>query len=367
MLTSGADPNLPPAVNDKLVMVRNNLKTLLAGLALPILSFPVGAHHSPAPYDLTQEVVYEGTVSELLWRNPHIVMVLETTNTEGQLYELEVEVVSVSEARALGLTREVISEGERLSLRAHPGRRTGSSVALGIHVTSSDGRIFPLRTDATLTLEPPAVPATSLEGHWAPTLDSYNDVFPTYFEPLELTEAGELAREAAQERSRAVGAEFGICEPLTLPLLSIFYTLRTIEIDEDEILINFQGNAGRWLAHTVYLGEDEHPADLEPTLMGHSIGHWEGDTLVIDTIGFSPHPQGGFGNTYGFISSSEKHLVERLTLAEDRLSLKYEVMMEDPVNMVNPVTFSATWRPRPDLEFEGVDCDPDLARRISVD
>jgi len=334
------------------------------------LSFPALGHHSPAPYDLTQEVIYEGTVSRLLWRNPHIVIVLETTNTEGELYDLEVEAVSVAAARALGLAREAISAGEEVILLAHPGKRGGANVALGIHVTTSDSRIYPLNLDSELALPAPALPALpamSLAGKWAPTLESYNEVFPRYFEPLELTEAGELAREEARERSRTVGAEFGICEPLTLPLISIFYNLRTIEINEDEILINFQGNAGRWLEHTVYLGEDEHPEDLEPTLMGHSIGHWEGDTLVIDTIGFSPHPQGGFGNQYGYISSAEKRLVERLTLAEDRLSLIYEIMMEDPVNMEEPVTFSATWLHRPDLEFDGVACDPDLARRLSVD
>lgn len=348
-------------------MMKKDFNTLFASLILFTSNIPAFAHHSPASYDMTQEVIYEGTVSQLLWRNPHIMMMLETTDADGKPIELEVEVVSVSEARALGLTSETISEGEKITLRAHPGRRSGANVARSILATTSDGRIYPLNFDAQLALEPQAVPAMSLQGNWAPTIESYNAVFSRYFQPLELTEAGELAREAAQVRSRAVGAGFGICEPLTLPLLSTFYTLRTIELSENEILINFQGNAGRWLAHTVYLGEDEHPTDLEPTLMGHSIGHWEGDTLVIDTIGFLPHPQGGFGNTYGFISSPEKRLVERLTLAEDRLSLNYEVMMEDPVNMVDPFTFSATWLHRPDLEFEGVACDPELARRISQD
>lgn len=32
----------------------------------------------------------------------------------------------------------------------------------------------------------------------------------------------------------------------------------------------------------------EHPSGIKPTRAGHSIGHWEGDTLVVDTVGFAP-------------------------------------------------------------------------------
>lgn len=56
-----------------------------------------------------------------------------------------------------------------------------------------------------------------------------------------------------------------------------------------------------------------HPTDVEPSLFGHSIGRWEGETLVIDTVAFEPNPWGLFARVPW---SAGKHTVERLTLIE---------------------------------------------------
>jgi hypothetical protein len=72
-------------------------------------------------------------------------------------------------------------------------------------------------------------------------------------------------------------------------------------------------------SRTVLLVVAEHPR-VTPSLQGSSIGRWDGDTLVIDTIGFTPHDEGaGFGVPGG----EAKHLVERLTLTSDRSRLAY--------------------------------------------
>ena len=80
------------------------------------------AHHSRANYDMTKEIVVEGTVAELAWKNPHISMTLETRSPGGEQSRLEIELSSVSEALALGLKREAIEPGARVVVRAHPGR-----------------------------------------------------------------------------------------------------------------------------------------------------------------------------------------------------------------------------------------------------
>jgi hypothetical protein len=105
-----------------------------------------------------------------------------------------------------------------------------------------------------------------------------------------------------------------------------------------------------------------HPADLKPSLHGHAIGRWEGDTLVIDTIGFEPNPSGLGMNVP---SSSGKHVVERLTLTPDKVRLRYEVTVEDPTYLTGPGTITQQWDHRPDLEFtqDTSGCDPDVARR----
>ena len=113
------------------------------------------------------------------------------------------------------------------------------------------------------------------------------------------------------------------------------------------------------LVRQVYTDGRPHDTSSAPTWMGDSIGRWEGETLVIDTVGFTPHRLG----VLLFPSGPNKHLVERLTLSEDRLRLEYTLMVEDPDVLAAPFSFTATWNHRPDLELSGVPCDPEVARR----
>ena len=71
---------------------------------------------------------------------------------------------------------------------------------------------------------------------------------------------------------------------------------------------------------------NEHPADLEPNYAGHSIGRWEGDVLVVDTIGFAP------GLIAGRVRNSDQlHVVERFQLDPESLELRRDYVAEDPV------------------------------------
>jgi carboxypeptidase family protein len=76
----------------------------------------------------------------------------------------------------------------------------------------------------------------------------------------------------------------------------------------------------------VYLDGRAHPKDLNPTWLGHSIGHWDKDTLVIDTVGFNDRSWidiGGHPHTEGM------HITERLHRA-DLGHLETEITIEDP-------------------------------------
>jgi hypothetical protein len=70
----------------------------------------------------------------------------------------------------------------------------------------------------------------------------------------------------------------------------------------------------------------EHPHNLKASRTGHSIGHWEGDTLVVDTVGFAP----GFLSTP--VHNSDKlHVVERFVLDPQKMALTRSYIAEDPV------------------------------------
>ncbi|HTI68030.1 MAG TPA: hypothetical protein VL460_10850 [Caulobacteraceae bacterium] len=82
----------------------------------------------------------------------------------------------------------------------------------------------------------------------------------------------------------------------------------------------------------IYTDGRKHPADLDPSFNGHSIGHWEGDTLVVDTVGMRGDTM--YQNT-GMPHSDALHVVERWRLvAPNRLEI--EVTMIDPKAFTKP-------------------------------
>jgi hypothetical protein len=91
----------------------------------------------------------------------------------------------------------------------------------------------------------------------------------------------------------------------------------------------------------IYYDGRPHPKDLEPSYLGHSIGHWEGDTLVFDTVGFNER---FWIDRQGTPHTDRLHLVERLTRT-DFNTIKYEVTIEDPG------AYTAPWKGGFDMRF----------------
>ena len=87
-----------------------------------------------------------------------------------------------------------------------------------------------------------------------------------------------------------------------------------------------------------------HTVDPDPTWLGEAIGTWEGDTLVIDTIGFNTRTE-----LSGFKHSEALHIVERFRKPTPE-ALEYEATLEDPEVFVRPWVVSRTFPLRPDLK-----------------
>jgi hypothetical protein len=85
----------------------------------------------------------------------------------------------------------------------------------------------------------------------------------------------------------------------------------------------------------VYIDGRKHPADVIPSYMGHSIGHWEGnDTLVVDTVGFN---DATWLDRIGHKHSDQLHVIERFKRL-DRDNLQIDISMEDPKAIAEPWT-----------------------------
>lgn len=76
-----------------------------------------------------------------------------------------------------------------------------------------------------------------------------------------------------------------------------------------------------------------HPADPDQTFQGHSIGHWEGDTLVVDSVGFAPDTQIAPGVGH----SDAMHIIERIRKVDPN-HLQIETTIVDPQVLAKPWT-----------------------------
>jgi hypothetical protein len=100
--------------------------------------------------------------------------------------------------------------------------------------------------------------------------------------------------------------------------------------------------------HVVFTDGRRHPDNLEPTWMGHSIGWYEGDTLIIDSLGFNGKT---WIDTIEHPSSDALHVVERLSFLDPN-HVGYEVAWEDPKTYTKPIKNSRVFsRMKPGQEL----------------
>ena len=109
----------------------------------------------------------------------------------------------------------------------------------------------------------------------------------------------------------------------------------------------FEGNIHSY--RQIFMDGREHPEDPDPTWYGHSIGHWEGDTLVIDTVGFTGVESFWF-DFEGHPHTLQLHTIERYTRTNFG-TLEKIITIIDPGAYAKPFTiqFDATLRPEWDL------------------
>ena len=130
------------------------------------------------------------------------------------------------------------------------------------------------------------------------------------------------------------------CMPVAGPnAYTVPYQFQLIQNKDYLIILHEYPNTHR----IVPLNGASHPVEPDPTWLGDSVGKWEGDTLVIDTIGFNTNTE-----LNGFKHSESLHIVERFSRPNFE-TLEYSATLEDPEVFVRPWTVTRTFPLRPDL------------------
>ncbi len=149
---------------------------------------------------------------------------------------------------------------------------------------------------------------------------------------------------------RAIDDPTAYCLPPGVPRVTSvgLFPMQIVQTPRTIVMMYEYLNAFRTIAI-----DAKHPDDLEPSFMGDSVGHWEGDTLVVDVTGFNDKTWLIGAGTF---HSEELHVTERYTRT-DFDTIRYEATMEDPKVLTKPWVFRTTIMRRDGTRLREYICD----------
>jgi len=160
-----------------------------------------------------------------------------------------------------------------------------------------------------------------LSGVWLPGFPSD----PGKPEPLPWASA--LIKQRAQDSSKDIPS--GHCLPLGVVMSTFLFPYQVVQTPKLLVMM-YEGEFPR----RIFLDGRAHPKDPNPSWLGHSIGHWEQDTLVVDSVGFNGKGWVGFT---GQPATEMLHIIERYR-RPDLGHLELEITVDDPGAYVKPWT-----------------------------
>ena len=142
----------------------------------------------------------------------------------------------------------------------------------------------------------------------------------------------------------------GYCMPPSGPrLMTTPFPMEIIQLPQQKrIVMIYEGGTHIW--RIIYMDGRPHPDgdQLNPSWLGHSVGHWEGDTLIVDVVGFN---EGGWIDMAGDPHTDRLHVIERYT-RKDLYTLHYEATIDDPGTYTEPWTigFDILWDDKGEIQ-----------------
>ena len=333
----------------------NRIARLALGCSVALaIAAPALAHHSAAAYDTQQKVTLKGTVKSYNFANPHVYLDMEVTKDDGTKMPVHVEAGAASVLNGLGFTKTSLKSGDIVTIVGNPSHTKGEAFILGLDLYKLDGTYLPLNIASRSIYDAKTTPpASSIAGTWFAPRQGFMG-FLGGGRRWSLTDKGKAAQASFDPKANIQKD----CIPIGEPALMFYPVANKIDVQKDKVIIHTD-----WMdsERTVYTDGRKHPAASQTFLHGHSVGHWEGKTLVVDTTNFKDHPM---GNSTSIPGSTQKHLTEKFTLSQDGKTLEYSGTLEDPVYLNAPVQFSGNWEYRPTMPFSNQKCDLRIARQF---
>jgi hypothetical protein len=342
--------------------MRNPISLPLTALGAMLLSAAppsVFAHHSFAPhFDASKPVEITGPITQFEQRNPHAYLHVAAVDENGRTREYVCESHGVTQLSRNGITPAMLSVGTTVTLTGSQARNDPYMCFFNT-VGFADGTVLDVNgTRTPRPVDDAPIRRDSLFGHWllAPANRSTSGPQPMID---FLTDAGERAVAAYDP---FVDDPTFRCDPVAIR--RVWFAPGTplaIERDGNRIILRHE-----WMdvERIVDLDRSDHPSDGPRTSLGHSIGHFEGDTLVIETANYSEgvlrqYVETPGQPTRGMLHSDAMTSVERVRFDPETNRLQVSIQYDDPVFYTRDFDpASAEYRPT-DLEIEPFNCRPE--------
>lgn len=345
-------------------MVRNALFTITALTALSAM--PAIAHHGFGLFQVDTVVKYEGTITGMDFVNPHSYLYFDRVDENGDTINMRCEMRAAILLRRSGWSKEMFEEGLPVSVEANP-HRDDPSACYTENITIGDRPT--INRNDQFTIENPVDTSNrssiafngdpNISGDWAveqlvltmPPEGGRGNLVPRRFRDAYAGGSISIEEIRAQnprnprpqytERGLAEAQAFEMWNPEHNPRLrclptSIIYDwtfdwpVNRITQEDDRIIMDYGLYSNRRIIH---MGPDAKPVEALPNNPGHSIGRWEGNTLVVETYGFSD----------GVVApptrnSTEMYIIERFTIDTENWVLRRDYTITDPVYLAVPWT-----------------------------
>jgi hypothetical protein len=173
-------------------------------------------------------------------------------------------------------------------------------------------------------------------GVWTPTLKDQDARMKSNPIPWNAAAAAEIAKLVAAEKAGNPKGLFVNCLPESMPSWMLI-THNALEFLFTPGRVTLLGESDGNRLRRIYTDGRPHPADPDPTFHGHSIGHWEDKTLVVDTVGVLPETYIASSEAIGLPNNGDMHIVERIHLVgPDTLN--------DDLEISAPHVLTRTWK-----------------------
>lgn len=340
------------------------LRAVAFFLALLLVPGAALAHHSVAGFfDSDAQIEIEGVIQKVRWRNPHTVFIVDVTEPSGEVTTWSIESGALAVLRSRGLAREFVQPGDQVkilgdsSLRSRPEMfarnmllANGEEVMLtaGSRPYFKTGNMLEAEFDQAV-IDAAIANADGIFRVWSTNIE----VRPTQSAvvlrgPFPLTPQAEAVRDAYDAGDEALLG----CTGWSAPRIMANPLPMTFVREGDTILQRFEENDS---LRTIYMDRDLSAAPDEPSMFGFSVGRWEGQTLVVETVDVIPDRI----NNTGIPTSPDMALKEWFIPAGDGKRLDYKLQITDPATFTDVVETGRYWEWRPEIQLRKYDCERD--------